>query len=85
MLKIERSENERVVLSLSGRIETQDLAELRRLLGLEAAGQDLSFDLREVTIIDRGAMKFLARCEARRVKLENCPAYIRQWIDAGRL
>src|SRR5579872_4540137 len=84
MLKIQRSADERVVLSLSGRIEADDVAELQRLLSLETSGQDLAFDLRDVTLIDRGAVKFLAHCEAERVALEHCPAYIREWINADR-
>jgi anti-anti-sigma regulatory factor len=84
MLKIQRSLNEGVVLSLSGRIEADDVAELQRLLRLEAAGQEIAFDLRDVILVDRDAVTFLARCEAERVKLENCPAYIREWIDQGK-
>ena len=73
-----------MVLALSGRIEADDVAELQRLLSLEAAGQDLALDLREITLVDRGAVTFLARCEAEQVKLTNCPAYIREWIDQGK-
>jgi hypothetical protein len=82
MLKIQRSSNPEVVFSLSGRIETQEVAELERLFGLEAVGQDIALDLREVTLLDRDAVKFLARCKAERIKLDNCPAYIREWIHA---
>jgi anti-anti-sigma regulatory factor len=84
MLKIQRSLDEGVVLSLSGRIEAEDVAELQRLLRLEAAGQEIAFDLRDVILVDRDAVTFLARCEAEQVKLENCPAYIREWIDQGK-
>jgi len=49
MLKIQRSANGRVTLKLSGRIETEDLNELRELLALETAGQQLVLDLRDVT------------------------------------
>jgi anti-anti-sigma regulatory factor len=84
MLNIQRSSNGRVVFSLSGRIEIEDVAELQRLLSLEAAGRNIVFDLKDVTLIDRDAVKFLARCEEEKVKLENCPAYIREWIDADR-
>jgi anti-anti-sigma regulatory factor len=84
MLKIERSSNRGVVFSLSGRIETEDVAELQRLLSLEATGQDIAFDLQDVTLVDRNAMKFLARCESKSIKLENCPAYVREWIAAER-
>ena len=69
------------MFSLSGRIETQDVAELQRLLSLEAAGQDITLDLQDITLVDRDAVKFLAHCEAQRIKLENCPPYIREWIE----
>ena len=81
MLRIERSSNRGVVLSLSGRIEIEDVAELQRLLGLEAANQEIAFDLQNVTLVDRDAVKFLARCESQTITLNNCPAYIREWID----
>ena len=84
MLMIQRSGDERVVFSLSGRIEMRDVAELQRLFGLEAAGQDIALDLDEVTLIDREVVGFLARCDAENRKLVNCPAYIREWIDAER-
>ena len=61
-----------------------DVPELQRLLSLEADGQDIALDLQDVTLIDRDAVKFLARCEEDKVELENCPAYIREWIDAER-
>ena len=86
MLRIQRSSDEGVVLSLSGRIESADVAELERLLGLETAGVGIALDLQDVTLIDRDAVKFLARCEMQRIELRNCPAYIREWIvsDRGR-
>jgi hypothetical protein len=84
MLRIQRSSSRGVVYSLSGRIETEDVAELQRLLSLEAAGQDITLDLQDITLVERDAMKFLSRCEAESIKLENCPAYIRGWIDTER-
>ena len=82
MLNIQRSSNEGVVLTLSGRIETEDIAELQRLLSLETAGGDIGLDLKEVTLVDRDGVKFLARCETQNIRLANCPAYIREWIVA---
>jgi hypothetical protein len=38
-------------------------------------------DLRDVTLVNEGAVKFLADCEADSIQLENCPAYIREWIE----
>ena len=80
MLKIQRSANGRVVFKLSGRIEAEDVKELRQLLDLEAPRQHLVLDLRDVTLVNEGAVKFLAACEADSIQLENCPAYIREWI-----
>ena len=81
MLKIQRSANGRVVFTLSGRIEAEDVKDLRQLLDLETAGQHLVLDLRDVTLVNEGAVKFLAGCEADCIKLENCPAYIRERIE----
>ena len=83
VLKIQRSANARIVFILSGRIEMEDLAELRRLLSLEreTANARLALGLNDVTLLDRRAIKFLARCEADGIELENCPPYIREWIQ----
>jgi anti-anti-sigma regulatory factor len=81
MLRIQRSANGRVVFKLSGRIEAEDVRELRELLARETAGQQLVLDLRDVTLVNQDAVKFLSSCEADSIKLENCPAYIREWID----
>jgi len=79
MLKIERSaRGEFVVFSLSGRFGTDDVAQLERLF--EAKDHSVIVDLKEVTLVDRETVRFLARCEADGIKLENCPAYIREWI-----
>jgi anti-anti-sigma regulatory factor len=86
VLKIQRSANAKIVFTLSGRIEVEDVAELQRLLALETANRLLALDLRDVTLVDREAVKFLANCEADSIELENCPAYIREWIkqESGR-
>ncbi len=81
MLKIQRSANGRVLFTLSGRIEEEDVKELRQLLALETKGQQLVLDLRNVTLVNEVAVKFLAGCEADGIQLENCPAYIREWIE----
>jgi len=84
MLKIQRSANGKVTFRLSGRIEAEDVNELRGLLALETAGQQLVLDLRDVTLVNQDAVEFLSSCEANSIKLENCPAYIREWIDRVR-
>jgi anti-anti-sigma regulatory factor len=80
MLKIQRKANGRVLFTLSGRIEAEDIDELRRLLELERAGSRIALDLKDVTLVDRDGVKFLSRCKAHGVDLVNCPAYIREWI-----
>ena len=83
MLKILRStKDESVTLTLIGRIEGENLEELKRLIASEASSHDLVLDMKDVTLVDQSAIRFLARCEADSVTLENCPAYIRDWTAA---
>ena len=86
MLKIQRKTNGGVIFTLSGRIEAEDLDELRRLLELEGAGRHIALDLKDVTLVDRDAIKYLTDCESDGTKLENCPPYVREWIgrEGGR-
>jgi len=84
MLRIERSSNGIVVFSLSGRLERDDILELRRLLSLEETGKGIVLDLQDVMLIGRDCVEFLAGCESENIRLENCPAYVREWIEAER-
>ena len=86
MLKIQRNVNGKIIFTLSGRIEAEDIDELRRLLELEGAGSRIALDLKDVTLMDRDAIKFLTDCEANTITLENCPVYVRKWIgqESGR-
>lgn len=84
MLNIQRSTNGGVIFTLSGRIEVEDVPELQRLLDLEQVERNVVLDLAEVTLVDREAVTFLACCEQRRIRLQNCPAYVRQWMEAER-
>ena len=82
MFKIQRSANgQLVVFALSGRIKATRLAELQKLLESEADDQILVLDLKEVKLVDREVVSYLASCEAKGVNIANCPAYIREWID----
>ena len=84
MLKIQRSANGRVVFKLSGRIEAEDVKELQGLLALETTRQQLVLDLKDVTLVNQDAVKFLTGCEADGIKLEHCPIYIREWIERAK-
>ena len=81
MLRIERSGQG--LFTLSGRIEGE-IQELQKLLALEKSGQQLIFNLRDVTLVNQDAVNFLAQCEAHGIKLDNCPLHIRTWIDKGK-
>jgi anti-anti-sigma regulatory factor len=81
VLRIERSANGKILFTLSGRIEAEDVEELRRSLAMETAGRQMALDLTDVTLVNEGAVKFLIDCEAENIKLENCSLYIREWIE----
>ena len=63
MSRIERSGNGQVLFTLSGRIEGE-IQELQKLIASEKSGQQLIFNLRDVTLVNQDAVKFLANCEA---------------------
>jgi len=71
-----------VVLRVSGRIRAENVDKLRELLEREKAG--VVIDLKEVTLVDREAVIFLALSETGGVELRNCPAYIREWVARER-
>jgi hypothetical protein len=83
MLKIQRSASQ-VVFKLSGRIEAEDIKELREVLALETTRKQLVLDLRDVTLVNHETVKFPASCEGDSIKLENCPPYILEWIEQAR-
>jgi hypothetical protein len=84
MLKIRRSdETGHAIFVLSGRIEEKHVSELLDLLDAEAKPSEVTLDLTEVKLVDREAIKFLGVCKARGIRLNNCPAYIRRWIEQG--
>ena len=81
MLRIQKSANaDSVVFTLSGRIGVNDLAELQQVFACEGQEHGIVLDLKEVKLVDRDAVRFLAHCEAEGTTLQNCPVYIREWI-----
>jgi hypothetical protein len=80
-LRIERSERQGfTVFALSGRLNTEYIGELQALFGLLEDYPNLILDLSELKLADRDGIRFLCKCEARGLRLENCPQYIRQWM-----
>jgi hypothetical protein len=49
------------------------------MLEIEKHGRIL-LDLKEVTLVGREGVAFLARIEASGVGIVNCPEYVRRWI-----
>jgi hypothetical protein len=82
MLRIERSvDGEEVRFTITGRIEAEHVVELQRLIDEEAgAHRAFVLDLKDVKLVAREAMSFFVRSQARGVRLDHCPAYVREWI-----
>jgi len=85
MLRIERSENGEIVFTLSGQMNSDTMADLERLIDSEAKGRGVVLNLKDLTLVDEDGVIFLARCESNGVNLENCPPYVREWINRQRL
>jgi hypothetical protein len=73
---------DRVILRVSGRIRTENVETLTELFRREKSG--VAIDLKEVTLVDRDAVTFLALSESNGIELRNCPAYIREWVSRER-
>ena len=56
---------------------------LQELLANET-DRRVTLDLKNVTLVDREAVEFLAGVEAAGIHLVNCPGYVRTWIVAER-
>jgi anti-anti-sigma regulatory factor len=80
MLKIQRKGNGDVVLTLSGRLDTDSLIELSAALDAEPADRAVVLDLKNVVLVDRDTVRFLRVRERGGTTLRNCPPYIREWI-----
>ena len=81
MLKIQRKANGEVVLTLSGRLDSDSLSELSGVLAAEPVGQAVVLDLKDVVLVDRDTVRFLRAGERDGLALRNCPPYIRAWIE----
>jgi predicted metal-binding protein len=79
-LRIERPTRQGfTVFCLSGRIEEQQVEELKELFDTDY--RSIILDLRDLRLADRAAVKFLRSCEKDGMKIENCPAYVREWME----
>ena len=81
MLRIRRSANDKVVFTLSGQIDEEATAELETLIKSEGTARGIVLDLKDLTLVNEDAVRFFERCEADSITLQNCPAYVRAWIN----
>ena len=51
---------------------------------LEQEAGALAMDLKNVSLVDREAVKLLALSETNGTELRNCPPYIREWVTRER-
>jgi len=80
MLRIRRTANGDVVLTVIGRLEAENVNELTSLLDAERTGRPVVLDLKDLVLVDRETVRFLRSCEGDGIALRNCPPYIRAWI-----
>ena len=85
MLRIETSVRENLVtFALIGRLQSENLPELKRLLETRDGNKKIVLDLKEVRLVDRDVVTFLASFEIDNGRITNCPLYIREWIRRER-
>jgi anti-anti-sigma regulatory factor len=82
MLRIRRTVGRTpTVLTVSGRLDIDNLSELRQSLDVVPAREVVVLDLADLVLADREAIRFLGEREAvGRIVLRNCPAYILRWL-----
>jgi hypothetical protein len=76
------SDDNRVVLFVSGGVTEEHVDTLRGVLEQESDG--FAIDLKNVLLVDREAVKLLALSEANGTEFRNCPPYIREWVTRER-
>ena len=77
-------ETDRLTFTLTGRIQAEQIAELQALLTSELPTHHLVLDMKDVKLVDREAVCFLAEIESKGAVLRNCCAFIREWISRER-
>lgn len=75
-----------MTFAVSGRIGEERIPELENLLEAETGAEPvvIVFDLADVRLVSREAVRFLAACEVGGIELRNCPSYVREWIEKGK-
>jgi anti-anti-sigma regulatory factor len=84
VLKIQRTTDcAAVVLTVSGRLDVENVSELCESLDAIPGDAAVVLDLTDLVLADRDVVRLLRKFEASgRIVLRNCPAYIRIWMAA---
>ena len=84
MVKIQRTaERGTVVLTVSGRLDAENVGQLCASLDAVPIDTAVVLDLRDLVLADRAVVRLLREFEERkRIVLRNCPSYIRIWMAA---
>jgi ABC-type transporter Mla MlaB component len=79
MFRIEkRSDGDKTTLRISGRVESEQLLELRAQI--DGCASLPRLDLEELNLVDLAAIRFLLRCQAEGIDIVHCPLYIQEWM-----
>ena len=74
------------VLTVSGRLDSENINELRQSLDTLPDGDAVALELADLLLADREAIRVLGDLEASgRIVLRHCPAYIRRWLESERI
>jgi hypothetical protein len=65
-------------------MKAEHVADMEALFKSENSARQIVLDLKDLTLVDRDAVRFLENCETDGIKLRNCPDYIREWITRER-
>jgi anti-anti-sigma regulatory factor len=68
------------VFALSGVLDTEHVARLEELLATTVGR--IVLDLKDITLVDRAAVRFLTEMQMAGAEIINCPEYVRSWIVA---
>jgi hypothetical protein len=79
---VEESDDEKMLLRLIGRIESEHLHDLEAQIANET--RTIVLDLSEIKLVNQAAIRFLRLSEDIGIELRNCPAYVREWIRLER-
>jgi anti-anti-sigma regulatory factor len=80
MLRIQRTENDDVVFTVSGRLQADNVSQLSALLAEDQDGRTRVLDLKDVVLVDGDSVRYLCACVNDSIVLRNCPPFIRAWM-----